>query len=55
MSRNRFEKLKSNIYFLDNSTADNYAGDQSFKVEAMFELLNFEILCKKQPKIFYKR
>ncbi|XP_028658906.1 piggyBac transposable element-derived protein 2-like [Erpetoichthys calabaricus] len=45
MSRNRFQKLKSYIHFVDNSTADSNIGDQSFKVKPLFELLN-ENFCK---------
>lgn len=40
MSRNRFQKLKSYLHFVDNSTVSQHPEDRSFKVKPLFAMLN---------------
>ncbi|XP_035230393.1 piggyBac transposable element-derived protein 3-like [Stegodyphus dumicola] len=40
MTRNRFQKLKSYLYFVDNGTVSQHAQDRSFKVKPLFAVLN---------------
>ncbi|XP_035223544.1 piggyBac transposable element-derived protein 3-like [Stegodyphus dumicola] len=40
MLRNRFQKLKSYLHFVDNGTVSQHAQDRSFKVKALFAVLN---------------
>ncbi|GFS54891.1 hypothetical protein TNCV_3576141 [Trichonephila clavipes] len=40
MARNRFNKLKSYLHFVDNGTTSQHAQDRSFKVKPLFALLN---------------
>ncbi|GFV56578.1 piggyBac transposable element-derived protein 3 [Trichonephila clavipes] len=40
MSRNRFQKLKFYLHFVDNGTISQHVGDRSFKVKSLFAILN---------------
>ncbi|GFT22852.1 zinc finger protein [Trichonephila clavipes] len=42
MSRNRFQKLKSHLYFVDNGTVRQHAQDPSYK----YQMIKFIDFCE---------